>query len=112
MAITNKVLKNYKFLDEMYQDSWFPNFLVDKCREILIKLCEKIESENPKTLEHLYILTHAATEELNELEEEFEENDSEIETVARDCIGTNFFEIAMAYGFKADREELIAPRNW
>jgi hypothetical protein len=112
MVIKNQSLKNYKFLDEMYKDGWFPNYLVDKGKNLLIRLCEKIESENPKTLDQLYMLTHEATEAFNDLEEEFEENDSEIETVARECIGANFFDIAKAYGFDADREELIAPRNW
>jgi hypothetical protein len=43
----------------------------------------------------------------------FYENDSEIETVARDCIGMDFEFIANAYGFEnVDVEELIATRDW
>ena len=56
---------------------------------------------------------HAATERFNELAEEFEENDSEIETVARDTIATDMEYIAQSYGFEdADIEELVAPRDW
>lgn len=112
MAIKNEKMKNYEFLEEMYWDSYFPNFLVDKGKEILIKLCEMIEVEKPNNLEKLYKLTHAATEEFNALDKEFSEHNSEIETMARDCIGENFYNIALAYGFDADREELIAPRDW
>jgi hypothetical protein len=112
MAITNEKLKNYTFLKEMYQDSYFPTVLVDQGKQILVNLCEKIESQKPKDEYELYVLTHLATEEFNRLAEKFDENDSEIETVARDCIGMDFSFIAEAYGFDADTEELIAPRDW
>lgn len=112
MSITNKTLRGYAFLAEMYSDDYFPDDLVDKGKAILVRLCEQIESEKPQTLDAFYELTHAATEEFNELAGEFEEQDSEIETAARDAIGTDFAAIAEAYGFEADGEELIAPRDW
>lgn len=113
MAIKNEELKSYPFLADMYSDDYFPDHLVDKGRSILITLCETIEAENPESLDDLYALTHAATEEFNELAGEFEEEESEIETAARDCIGNDFAAIAEAYGFDdADIEELIAPREW
>lgn len=111
--MTNTAMNNYNFLKEMYEDSFFPDYLVDQSKDILIRLCEKIEHDKPVTLEELYKLTHKATEEFNSLAEVFEDNDSEIETVARDCIGQDFENIAKAYGFAlADTEELIAPRDW
>ena len=111
--LTNEKIKNYSFLDEMYKDDYFPNVCVDMGKEILIDLCFQIERENPKNLGELYKLTHIATEKFNDLEEVFDENDSEIETVARDCIGTDFLFIANSYGFNdADNEELIATRDW
>ena len=33
--LTNIKVKNHVFLDAMYKDAYFPNFLVDKCRNIL-----------------------------------------------------------------------------
>lgn len=110
--ITNQSINPDNFLDEMYQDNYFPDHLVDKCKDVLIRMCEKIEETNPKTLDELYVITHASTEEFNDLEEEFNENDSEIETAARECIASEFYNIASAYGFEADIEELIAPREW
>ena len=113
MAITNAKLKDYPFLQAMYRDSYFPDHLVDKGRQILIQLCETIEAVQPQDEAQLYALTHAATDQFNALAEEFNENDSEIETAARDCIGTDFGFIATAYGFAgADLEELIATRDW
>lgn len=110
--LKNEKVKNYSFLQEMYQDGYFPDFLVDKGKEILVNLCFQIEEKPRQKLDDFYKLTHQVTKAFNKLAEEFEANDSEIETVARDCIGVDFFFIANAYNYKADIEELIAPRDW
>lgn len=111
--LNNEAAKKYSFLDVMYKDTYFPNKLVNKGKAILVNLCFQIEKKQPKTLDDLYKLTHSATDKFNNLQEEFDENDSEIETVARDCIGTDFEFIATTYGFEdVDIEELIATRDW
>ncbi len=103
----------HSFLAEMDQDSYYPPHLVDMGKAILVRMCDRIEAEKPANLDELYAITHAATEEFIDLEEAFNEADSEIETVSRDAIGTDFYFIAAAYGFAdADIEELIAPREW
>jgi hypothetical protein len=110
--MNNEQLKNYRFLAEMQEDDYFPPALIEKGQQILVRLCEAIEVQVPDSLEKLYVLTHAATEEFNVLAEEFQESGSEIETVARDNIGVDFAYVAKAYGFEADGEELIATREW
>lgn len=111
--IKNEKLKAYKFLKCMYSDSYFPKFLVDKGKAILIELCLQIEKTQPKNLAELYKLTHTSTKKFNALQDEFYKNNSEIETAARECIALDFEFIAKEYGFdKADVEELIAPREW
>ena len=110
--LNNKTMNQYKFLEEMYGDGYFPDFLVDKGTEILLRVCKTIEEDNIQNLDSLYKITHKATDEFNELNEEFGENGSEIETMARDCISINFLDIAKAYGFDADIEELTATRDW
>ena len=110
--LSNEKIKSHTFLECMYQDSYFPEFLVDKCKNILIALCKNIEESKPKNLDELYVLTHASTGKINNLENEFFENDSEIETAARECLGLDFEYISNAYGFEADVEELIANRYW
>ena len=112
MELTNKTMTEYSFLKEMYNDPFFPNNLVDKGKQILIDLCYQIESEKPKNLEELYKLSHNATDKFNDLQEEFYENESEIETAARESIAMDFEFTSNAYGFKADIEELIATRDW
>jgi hypothetical protein len=112
-GLSNEKIKNYSFLEEMYEDGYFPNNCVDMGKEILVDLCRQIENTAPNSLEELYKLTHSATEKFNDLVDVFDEHDSEIETVARDCIGTDFSFIAAAYGFaEADGEELISGRDW
>ena len=113
MSITNEKMKAYNFLKGMYEDGYFPDFLVDKGRDILVNLCREIESKKPASLEQLYPITHDYTDKLNDLAEEFYEHESEIETVAREYIAEDFEVIAAAYGFEdADVEELIATRDW
>ena len=112
MAIANEQLQAHRFLDEMQRDNYFPAHLVQKGQQILVRLCETIEARRPASLDALYALTHAATEEFNALAGELEADDSEIETVARETIGADFRAIAAAYGFQADSEELIATRDW
>ena len=71
MKLVNKQMAEYSFLKEMYEDEYFPNYLVDKGKDILIDLCKEIEIKKPQTLEELYALTHKATDRFNELQEEF-----------------------------------------
>ncbi|WP_224998748.1 DUF5713 family protein [Cesiribacter sp. SM1] len=111
-TIKNEQLRNHEFLSDMYQDDYFPDFLVDKGKAILVELCLQIESQQPQSLVELYTLTHAATDRFNDLGEEFDEHDSELETAARESIAADFEFIAKAYGFEADTEELIATRDW
>ena len=113
MPITNPTMMKHAFLTEMYDDDYFPDFLVDKCKQILFSLCEQIESSKPADTVSLFKLTHAAVETINQLESEFEANDSEIETGARDALGDEFHAILQAYGFvDADVEDAIANRDW
>lgn len=53
---------------------------------------------------------------INELQEEFDENDSEIETVARDCIGVTVAYILewfnIPFNIPIDMEEAIRERDW
>ncbi|GAA3465924.1 DUF5713 family protein [Nonomuraea roseola] len=113
MSSTHEHVAGHAFLSDMYEDGYFPDHLVDKGRAILVRLCERIEAGQPSDLAALYQLTEAATEEFNALGAEFEAAGSEIETVAREAIAEDFWFVASAYGFvEADREELIAARDW
>ena len=49
---------------------------------------------------------------MNDLQDEFDENDSEIETVARDCIGETVGYILEWFEIPIDVEEAIRERDW
>jgi len=68
--------------------------------------------QKPAENDSLLQLTHAATNEFNALAEEFFEKDSELETAAREAIGSDFAYIVKAYGFDIDVEDVIATRDW
>lgn len=113
MPITNPTMQAHSFLAGMYADDYFPDFLVDECKQILIKLCEAIEHHKPADTGALFTLTHAAVESINRLEAEFEENSSELETGAREALADDFGTILEAYGFvDADLEDAISNRDW
>ena len=102
---------NYKLLDEMYQDEYYPNFLVDKVKDELQKVIDLLESgeTNTETVQEKLDEVVCA---INDLQEEFDENDSEIETVARDCIGVTVEYILEWFGIPIDIEEAIRERDW
>lgn len=75
----------YELLQEMYRDGYFTDFLVDKVKheiEIVVTYLETSMTDITKIQEALDIMTEA----INAMQDEFEENNSEIETVARESI--------------------------
>ena len=110
--LDNEKIKNYSFLNCMYSDDYYPNFLVDECKQVLLQFCMNIEHDDPESLNELYALSRTATIRINMLQNKFFENGSEIETVARECLAINFENITLAYGFNATIEKLIEVREW
>ena len=102
---------NYKLLDEMYQDEYYPDFLVDKVKEELQKVIRLLESGETDVGAVQKILDEAVCG-INDLQEEFDENDSEIETVARECIASTVAYILEWFGIPIDIEEAIRERDW
>ena len=103
--------QNYKLLDEMYQDEYYPNFLVDNVKGVLLKVIYSLE-KGEKNTEIIQEKLDEAVCAINDLQEEFYENDSEIETVARDCIGVTVEYILKWFGIDIDTEEAIRERDW
>jgi hypothetical protein len=102
---------DYVLLEDMYKDEYYPKFLVDKVKaeiEKVIKLLETGETNVDIIQEKLDEVTCA----INDLQEEFWDNDSEIETVARDCIGVTIYYILEWFNIPIDIEEAIRERDW
>ncbi len=110
---------NHKLLDEMYQDDYYPAFLVDKVKGELQKVIDLLESGETDTEVIQETLTEVVQETLdeavcgiNDLQDEFYENDSEIETVARECIAATVAYILEWFNIPIDTEEANRERDW
>lgn len=102
---------NYRLLEGLYNDGYFPDFLVDKIRglmEEVIAVLEAGEQDLGKIQEKFDGMTLA----INDLEEEFEENGSELETAARESIGETVEYILQWFGIGIGVEDAIREREW
>lgn len=103
--------EDYKLLADMYQDEYFPDFLVDKVRELVQNVIDFLETEE-RDLEAIQEKFDEMTEAINDLQEEFEENDSELETGARESIGETIEYILKWFDIDIDVEDAIRMRDW
>ena len=106
-----KLPEDFEYLKEMYDDEYFPNFLVDKLRDTIKEVVVFIEEGNHSKEDIQHVLDRM-TLKTNELQEEFDENDSEIETVARDSIGLTVENILKYFEIDIEIEEAIREREW
>lgn len=102
---------DYTLLEDMYEDGYFPDFLVDKVKALVQDVISYLET-GERDLEKIQEKFDAMTLAINDLEEEFEENDSEIETAARDSIGETVDYILKWFDIDIDVEDAIAEREW
>ncbi len=103
--------ENYELLFDMYQDEYFPDFLVDKIKKLIQNVIDFLETEE-KDLEKIINKFDEMTIAINDLQEEFEENDSELETAARDSIGETIEYILKWFDINLDVEDAIRERDW
>jgi len=106
-----KLPEDFVYLKDMYEDAYFPEVLVDKLRDILKEVVVFIEEGNRSQQEIQDVLDETVTK-INELQEEFELNDSEIETVARESIAQTVSEILHYFRIDIDIEEALRERDW
>ena len=101
----------YRMLNDMYQDGYFPDFLVDKIKQLLQDVVAFLET-GERDLGKIQNRFDEMTRAINDLQEEFEENDSEIETGARDSIGETVEYILKWFDIDLDVEDAIGQRDW
>lgn len=103
--------ENYVLLEDMVNDDYYPKFLVDKVKDLIlpvIELLENGEKDEAVIQESLDTMTLA----INDLQEEFYEHDSELETMARDSIATTIGDILEYFNIDIDLETALAERDW
>jgi len=103
--------ETYQFLEGMYHDGYFPDFLVDKIKGELEKVVAFLET-GVSDLKQIQERFDTMTMAINDLQEEFEENDSEIETAARDSIATDVIAILKWFEIDLDVDDAIGERDW
>ena len=102
---------NYKLLEEMYEDGYFPDFLVDKVKDLVQEVITFLET-GERDLENIQRKFDEMTLAINDLEEEFEQNDSELETVAREAIAETIEYILNWFEIDIDIEDALRERDW
>ena len=103
--------KSYEILKDMYSDEYYPVKSVDKIKieiQKVIVFLEEGQMDIKTAQEKLDKMTSA----INELQDEFYDNDSEIETVARDSIGVTVEYVLNWFGIDIDIEDAIGERDW
>ena len=103
--------EDYELLEDMYRDEYFPDFLVDKVKDLLQEVICLLET-GERDLENIQSKFDEIILEINDLAEEFEENDSEIETGARESIGETVEYILKWFDIELDVEDAIREREW
>jgi hypothetical protein len=105
-----KLRPDFIYLKKMYDDKYFPEFLVNKVRDTIKELVTYIEQGHTK--DEIQDELDNMTAKINDLQEEFENNNSEIETVARESIAATVEEILIYFDVYIDIEEALRDRDW
>ena len=106
-----KLPADFAYLKDMYSSDYFPDRSVDKVRDVIKELVVYLESgahsksEIQKQLDKM-------TRSINELEDDFWANGSEIETGARESIAMTVKNILDYFEVDIDIEEAIRARDW
>ena len=84
---------------------------MDKVKDELQKVIDLLEG-GETDIEVIQNTLDKAVCGINDLQDEFYENDSEIETVARECIAADVAYILEWFDIPIDTEEAIRERDW
>lgn len=103
--------ENYILLEDMVNDEYYPKFLVDKLKELIVPVIKLLENGETNT-DIIQSKLDEMTLAINELQEEFYDNDSEIETVARDSIAVTIGHIMEWFHIDIDMETALRERDW
>jgi hypothetical protein len=106
-----KLPSNFRFLREMYMDDYYPVDLVDRLRDTIKELVSFLEAEEHTTSQVQDELDRV-TKKINDLQGAFEEEGSEIETMARDSIGVTISDILKFFDIGIHPEDAIRKREW
>lgn len=102
---------DYELLAEMYRDSYFPDFLVNQVQDLIHNVIDFLET-GERDLKLIQEKFDEMTLAINDLQAEFEENGSELETAARESIAETVSYILNWFDLDLDVEDAIGERDW
>ena len=108
---TPKLPADFAFLPDMYADTYFPPKQVDKVKAAVQKVVTFLEkgitdpAKIQKKLDQM-------TETINELQDDFADHDSEIETGARESIAETVERVLAHFQVDIDIEDALQNRDW
>lgn len=103
--------EQYILLEELYEDSFYPDFLIDKIKYLLEDFITYLAQQPTDLIEigdKIYELVRSA----NSLQEEFLDNDSEYDNIARECLIQDLEYIIQWFHLPLNLEEVLAEREW
>lgn len=103
--------ENYILVKDMVEDTYYPNFLVEKLQEEIRKVISILETGENK-IDVVQKVLDEMTLSINDLQEEFWDNDSEIETIARDSIAVTIEYVLNWFNIDIDLETALQERDW
>jgi hypothetical protein len=108
---TKKLPEDFEYIPEMSNDDYYPPFLVDKLKGVFKETVGQLEKGNLSNsdIQELFDKMIVKT---NVLQEEFEENDSEFDTVARESIGMTIDKVLRYFEISMNIEEALRERDW
>ena len=101
----------YILLEELYEDSFYPDFLIDKIKYLLEDFINFVE-QKPKNMADVGDKIYDLIQNANSLQYEFLDNDSEYDNIARECLIRNLEYIIHWFHLLIKLEEAIAEREW
>ena len=102
---------SYELLNSMYSDQYYPDKCVDKVKaeiQKVINFLEIVPSDKECIQEKFDQMTMA----INDLQDDFDENGSEIETVARESICDAVQYILTWFEIDIETEDAVCERDW
>lgn len=102
----------YVLLQNMYEDTYYPQYLVDKIKWQFIHLIEHLEGANLKDLALVQDKLDEFTMFINSMQQEFWDQDSEIETVASESIAVTLEYILDWFEIDIPIEDALREREW
>lgn len=101
----------YILLEELYEDSFYPDFLIDKIKYLLEDFINFVE-QKPKNMADVGDKIYYLIQNANSLQYEFLDNDSEYDNIAREYLIRNLEYIIQWFHLPINLEEALAEREW